>query len=60
MLGTMTSAGNTAGDDAGCRSVFGDLQASREEDIKQMTMWLLDLMPFVGGVSYLSLIVMWL
>lgn len=56
----MTSAGNTARDDAGCRSVFGDLQASREEDIKQMTMWLLDLMLFVGGVSYLSLTVMWL
>lgn len=37
-----------------------DLQASREEDIKQMTMWLLDLMLFVGGVSYLSLTVMWL
>lgn len=60
MLGTMTSAGNTARDDARCRSVFGDLQASREEDIKQMTMWLLDLMLFVGGVSYLSLTVMWL
>lgn len=60
MLGTMTSAGNTVGDDAGCRSVYGYLQVSREEDIKQMTMWLLDLVLFVGGVSYLSLTVMWL
>lgn len=60
MLGTMTSAGNTVGDDAGCRSVSGYLQASRKEDIKQMTMWLLDLVLFVGGVSYLSLTVMWL
>lgn len=33
------------------RSVFGYLQPSREEDIKQMTMWPLDLMLFVGGVS---------